>query len=132
MDMEELSVPAGCAGIPSLQHAMCSEHHLNLLLVPGGCLAALPEACLAAGPSLATAVTTPDPDLGVPRAALVEPQEQPRRGLWAAEQQTCTHGLNLDINTSHGQQDKPVVFPLLSIFWGSLEQASHVLQRVHV
>lgn len=116
MDMENTGVPAACAGVPSLQHVMCSEHHLNLLLVPEGHLAALSEAHLAAGASLVMAVTPPRPALGVPRAALVEPQEQPRRGLWAAEQQTCTHGLNLDVNTSRGQQDKPVLFPLLSIF----------------
>ena len=102
MDMEEPAVSAGCAGIPNLQRAVGSEHPLILLPVHGECLAALSEACLAAAPSLAMTVTIPGPALGVPRVALVEPQEQPRRGLWAAKQQTCMHGLNLDANASGG------------------------------
>lgn len=70
MDMENTGVPAACAGVPSLQHVMCSEHHLNLLLVPEGHLAALSEAHLAAGASLVMAVTPPRPALGVPKQHL--------------------------------------------------------------
>lgn len=101
MDVEEPAV-SGRAGIPNLQCAIYSEHRLLPLPVHGGCLSALSEACLAAAPSSATAVTTPDPALGVPRVALVEPQEQPRRGLCAGKQQMCMHGLNLDANASDG------------------------------
>lgn len=36
------------------------------------------------------------------RAALVDPQEQPRRGLWAAKKQTFMHELILDANVSGG------------------------------
>lgn len=99
MVIEEPAVSAGCAGISELQHAVCSEHHI-LLPVDGGCLAALSEACFGCCPQLGTAMTTTDPALGVPRVALVEPEEQTRRGLWTAKQQICMHGLNLDANTS--------------------------------